>query len=188
MLVKLNEYKGKLRDAGRRISNGDIATATGINLRTIENISRGDIREFRGEYIDAFAAYFAQQLGVPLDEIDLVAPEPITLPLTLNIRPDRHGARVGQRTKDAAIPLPPPATHPPEYTGVVTTVAAETPASPLATRTATTAATLATRQRAALLPPVADGSGGTPGARDVEREAALEERRKLLLEQARERG
>lgn len=96
MLVKLNEYKGKLRDAGERVTNADIAEATGINLRTVENISRGELKEFRGEYIDAFAVYFARRLGVPVEQIDLVAPEPIALPLALNIRPDRHGRRVGE--------------------------------------------------------------------------------------------
>ena len=97
MLLKLNEYKGKLRDAGKRVSNEDIANATGINLPSIEKILAGKMKEFRGEYLDAFAAYFATELGVPVSEIDLIAFEPITLPLALNIRPDRHGRRVGEK-------------------------------------------------------------------------------------------
>lgn len=101
MLVKLNEYKGKLRDAGRRVSNDDIAQETGIGINTIDKISAGTLKEFRGEYLDALAAYFAAELGVPVSEINLVAAEPVTLPLALNIRPDRHGAKVGERTKGA---------------------------------------------------------------------------------------
>ena len=99
MQIKLNEYKGRLRDAGKRIGNEDIAAVTGIGISTLNNISAGYTKEFRGEYVDALAAYFAAELGVPITDINLISPEPITLPLTLNIRPDRHGARVGERTK-----------------------------------------------------------------------------------------
>ena len=102
MQIKLNEYKGRLRDAGKRIGNEDIAAATGIGISTLNNISAGYIKEFRGEYIDAIAVYFAAELGVPVTEINLVVAEPIPLPLSLNIRPDRHGARVGERTKGQA--------------------------------------------------------------------------------------
>lgn len=97
MQIRLNEYKGRLRDAGRRVSNDDIADATGIGISTIDKLSVGAVKEIRLEYIDALATYFSGQLGVSVEQIDLVAPEPITLPLALNIRPDRHGRRVGEK-------------------------------------------------------------------------------------------
>lgn len=110
MQIRLNEYKGRLRDAGRRVSNDDIAKATGIGISTIDKIATGLLKELRVEYLDALANYFAAQLGLPVEQIDLVAPEPIALPLRLNIRPDRHGKRVGQPSEESPAPEPiPPA-------------------------------------------------------------------------------
>ena len=93
MIIRLNELKGRLADAGRRVTLDDIATGTGINRTTLDNIIAGKLKEWRGDYIDALCAYFGVTAG------DLIQAEPITLPLSLNIRPDRHGARVGERTK-----------------------------------------------------------------------------------------
>lgn len=161
MLIKLNEYKGKLRDAGKRVSNEDIAEATGINLRTIENISSGTLKEFRGEYVDALVAYFARALGVPVADINLVTPEPVTLPLSLNIRPDRHGAKVGERTKGKA----------PEPVEVTTS----TPLHP---------AGLAPLTAANLRKPLASLIDPGAVAVDTIRMEKLEARRRTLLEQA----
>lgn len=96
MQIKLNEYKGRLRDAGKRVSNDDIAEATGIGISTIDKLSAGAIKEIRMEYIDALATYFAGQLGMAVEQINLIQAEPVVIPLALNIRPDRHGKRVGE--------------------------------------------------------------------------------------------
>jgi hypothetical protein len=84
-MIRLNEYKGRAADMGKRTSNADIATGTGINLRTVERISSGDLKEIRGEYIDAISTYFAQLFGVDVGEINLVKAEAVHLPLALNI-------------------------------------------------------------------------------------------------------
>lgn len=99
MRIRLNEYKGRAADHGKRVSNEDVAVGTGISLRTVERISAGQMTEIRGEYIDAISTYFAELFDVDVSEIDLVVPDPVDLPLDLNIRPDRRGARVGQRTR-----------------------------------------------------------------------------------------
>lgn len=96
MKIRLNEYKGRAADSGKRTSNEEIATATGIGISTVESISAGRVKEIRLEYLDALSTYFALLLGVDMSEIDLTEPEPVEIPLDLNIRPDRHGRRVGQ--------------------------------------------------------------------------------------------
>lgn len=94
MIIKLNELKGRKADQGERVTLDDIAEGTGINRRTLDNLAAGRISEPRSEYLDALAVYF----GVTPNE--LIEFEPVKLPLTLNIRPDRRGAKVGQQTKN----------------------------------------------------------------------------------------
>lgn len=91
-----------MAERGEQISLRDIEDATGISRKALTEISKGRVRRIIPEYVDALCAYFGVGAG------DLVEVEPVTLPLKLNIRPDRHGAIVGQRTKTP----PPPATTP----------------------------------------------------------------------------
>lgn len=93
MLIRLNELKARKAARGERVTFADIAEATGINRRTLDNIAAGNQTEVRGEYIDALAAYF----GVSPNE--LIELSPVELPLNLNIRPDRRGVRAGTITK-----------------------------------------------------------------------------------------
>lgn len=53
----------------------------------------------RPEYVDALSTYFAHELGVTVDDIQIVRAEPVALPLDLNIRPDRAGRRVGEKAR-----------------------------------------------------------------------------------------
>jgi hypothetical protein len=76
-----------------------IAAKTGLSVSTVERISAGHLKEIRGEYIDALSTYFAELLGMDVSEIMLVAAERVPLPSQLNIRPDRRGVRVGERTR-----------------------------------------------------------------------------------------
>lgn len=105
MIIKLNELKGRKADQGERVTLDDIAVGTGINRATLDNISRGIIKEIRIEYIDALCTYFN------ISPNDLIEIEPVNLPLALNIRPDRRGARAGTKTKKT--PPPTSAEHPP---------------------------------------------------------------------------
>lgn len=94
MLIRLNELKARKAAKGERVTFADIAEATGINHRTLDNIAAGNQTEVRGEYIDALAAYFG------VDPNELIELSPVELPLKLNIRPDRRGVAVGSKTKE----------------------------------------------------------------------------------------
>lgn len=93
MLINLNQLRGKLEDRGQGVSLEDIAEATGISRNTLTEISKGRMKILRPEYIDALCTYFGVQVG------ELLEAEAIDLPINLVLRPDRRGARVGQRTK-----------------------------------------------------------------------------------------
>lgn len=93
MILRLNEIKGRMADRGEHHTLDQIATGTGINRRVLADISSGNCATIRLDYIDALCTYFGVTAG------ELIQAEPVTLPLALNIRPDRHGAKVGQRTK-----------------------------------------------------------------------------------------
>lgn len=99
MQWKLNELRGKLADQGRPVALEAIATATGISRQTLTEISKGRLRVLRPEYVDALSTYFAHELGVTVDDIQIVRAEPVALPLDLNIRPDRAGRRVGEKAR-----------------------------------------------------------------------------------------
>lgn len=92
MYLKLGELRGKRADRGLPSSMEAVAEGTGIDQRTLEKIAAKDIKLYRREYIDALCAFFG------CTPSDLIANEPIDLPLKLEIRPDRHGVRVGKRT------------------------------------------------------------------------------------------
>ncbi len=70
-----------------------IAEATGIDQRTLEKMASKEIKLYRRDYIDALCMFFE---CTPNDLIEI---EPVELPLKLDLRPDRHGVRVGEKTK-----------------------------------------------------------------------------------------
>ena len=92
MYIKLGELRGKRADKGLPSRLEDVAEATGIALRMVEKISAGKVKQYRCEYIDALCAFFECTPN------ELIAVEPVELPLNLNIRPDRQGVRVGVKT------------------------------------------------------------------------------------------
>lgn len=94
MYLKLGELRGKRSDRGLPSSIEAVAEGTGIDQRTLEKIAAKDVKMYRREYIDALCAFFE------CTPSDLIANEPIGLPLKLEIRPDRHGVRVGKRTRE----------------------------------------------------------------------------------------
>lgn len=174
MRLKINEAKGRLADQGKRVSLNDIAEATGINTTTLDNISTGRIKEIRLDYIDALCAYFGVTAG------ELIQAEPVTLPLALNIRPDRHGAKVGQRTKGKSDPadpepdLPPTAGIQPQPIDAVSNIMQTGPYPP----------GLAPLTAANLRKPLTDLIDPGAMAVDTIRMEQLEARRRALLEQA----
>jgi DNA-binding Xre family transcriptional regulator len=82
-----------MADRGVSISLQDIEDATGISRKALTEISKGRTRRLIPEYVDALCAFFGVEAG------DLIQAEPVKLPLQLNMRPDRHGQRVGEKTK-----------------------------------------------------------------------------------------
>lgn len=93
MKIRFKEMQGRMADDGKPSSKAAIASMLGINERTITNIVTGNMENIRGAYIDALCAISGMTPG------ELIEAEPVTLPLTSK-RPDRIGARVGERTKD----------------------------------------------------------------------------------------
>lgn len=90
MYLKLGELRGKRADQGLPHTMDAVAEATGIGLRMLEKMAAKDVKQYRQEYIDALCAFFECTPN------ELIALEPVELPLNLNIRPDRHGKRVGE--------------------------------------------------------------------------------------------
>ncbi len=95
MRSSLNELRGRLADLGRPVTWDELAAATGIRKATLIDLSRGQLKLLRPEFIDALCSYFTQQLGEPIGAGDLLVAETVMLPLELNIRPDRAGKRPG---------------------------------------------------------------------------------------------
>jgi DNA-binding Xre family transcriptional regulator len=93
MRLKINELRGRMADQGRSVSLQDVEDATGISRAALTEISKGRARRLIPEYIDALCVFFGVEAG------ELVEAEPVQLPLSLNIRPDRRGQRVGTRTR-----------------------------------------------------------------------------------------
>lgn len=92
MKTRINELKGRLADQSLRQTWDDISAATGIRKATLLAISKGKLKQWRPEYIDALCAYFNISVG------DLLTAESVNLPLHLDLRPDRAGKKVGERT------------------------------------------------------------------------------------------
>lgn len=90
MRTRINELKGRMADRGKRATWEEISQATGIRMATLLEISRGRLKQWRPEYIDALCAYFGVEVG------DLLIADPVDLPLELNLRPDRRGKKVGE--------------------------------------------------------------------------------------------
>lgn len=90
MRTRIDELKGRMADDGRRVTWEEMSAATGIRMATLLEISKGRLKQWRPEYIDALCAYFGVEVG------DLLIADPVALPLELNLRPDRRGKRVGE--------------------------------------------------------------------------------------------
>jgi DNA-binding Xre family transcriptional regulator len=93
MRIRLNELRGRMADRGTPVSLQDIENATGISRNTLTEISKGRVRRLIPEYIDALCLFFGVDTG------ELLEAESVKLPLRLNIRPDRRGVHIGQRTR-----------------------------------------------------------------------------------------
>ncbi len=85
MRIKIGELKLRARRNGTKQTWNDIEVGTGIRKQSLIAMDNGTARQIRPEYLDALVAFFA----VPVDE--LLEPESITLPLRLNVRPDKQG-------------------------------------------------------------------------------------------------
>lgn len=88
MQIKLLELRTKRGTGGRPLSLRAVSEGTGIDLRTMENISTGNIKMWRAEYIDALCTFFECTPG------DLIAADVVELPMSLVLRPDRRGKPV----------------------------------------------------------------------------------------------
>ena len=93
MKIRFREMQGRMADDGKPSSQEEIAKMLGVGRRTITSIALGEMKNVSGLYIDAFCAISGMTPG------ELIEAEPVTLPLTSK-RPDRIGARVGERTKN----------------------------------------------------------------------------------------
>lgn len=87
MRINLNRLIGERADGGRHESWIEIAEKTGIRRATLYSISRGEIKEFRPEHIDALCKYFEVTAG------ELIEAEDIAIPIELNLRPDRRKSK-----------------------------------------------------------------------------------------------
>lgn len=92
MKIRFRELQGKMADDGKPSSQAAIAEMTGLDKKTLLNISIGNFTSIKAVYIDALCAISGMTPG------QLIEVEPITLPLP-PFRPDRKGARVGEFTK-----------------------------------------------------------------------------------------
>lgn len=90
MQIRLLEVRAQHGEGGRPLSLRAVSEGTGIDLRTLENISAGNIKTLRLEYVDALCKFLRCTTG------DLLTVEDIDLPLDLNLRPDRRGKPVRQ--------------------------------------------------------------------------------------------
>lgn len=93
MYLKLGKLRGELSDKSRPASIEAVAIGTGIDQRALEQMAAKKMKLYRREYIDALCTFFECTPN------DLIEVEPVELPLKLEIRPDRHGVRVGRKTK-----------------------------------------------------------------------------------------
>jgi DNA-binding Xre family transcriptional regulator len=94
MRVHLNELRGRLADQrGQHIGWEEVAQAVGIRRITLIAMAKGKHTVWRPEYVDALCTYFGATVA------ELITSEPIELPIQ-SIRPDRKGARVGEKTKE----------------------------------------------------------------------------------------
>lgn len=93
MYLKLGKLRGELADRDLPASMEAVALGTGIDQRALEQMAAKKMKLYRREYIDALCAFFECTPN------DLIEVEPVELPLKLEIRPDRHGVRVGKKTR-----------------------------------------------------------------------------------------
>lgn len=93
MQILINRLRGALIAEGKRASMQTIADATGIDRNRLTKMANGQVKEIRLDYIDALCAFFGVTAG------EVVQADPVALPLRLNLRPDRAGHKVGDKTK-----------------------------------------------------------------------------------------
>ena len=92
MMTKINELRGRLADQGFRQTWDEISAATGIRKATLLAMSKGRLKQWRPEYIDVLCAYFKVSVG------ELLVAESVSLPVQLDLRPDRVGKKIGERS------------------------------------------------------------------------------------------
>jgi DNA-binding Xre family transcriptional regulator len=90
MRFHLHTIKSKTAESGHRLTWQQIADATGIRESTLRSLANNRARTIRPEYVDALCTF----LGVTAAE--LITAERVTLPLEMNLRPDRHGKQIGE--------------------------------------------------------------------------------------------
>lgn len=91
MQFHIRTLKARSAEQGRRLTWQDIAQGTGIRRPTLLNLADGKARAIKPDYVDALCTFFGVTAG------DLITANEVSLPLTLNLRPDRRGKRFGQR-------------------------------------------------------------------------------------------
>jgi DNA-binding Xre family transcriptional regulator len=84
MVFHLHTLRAREAERGNTLSWDDIAERTGIRRATLIAMANHEAKQVRPEYLDALCAFF--RVGVN----ELMTPEPVALPLELNIRPDRR--------------------------------------------------------------------------------------------------
>jgi len=92
MMTRINELRGRLADQGFRQTWDEISAATGIRKATLLAMSKGRLKQWRPEYVDALCAYF----NISVEQ--LLVTESVKLPLQLELRPDRAGKKIGERS------------------------------------------------------------------------------------------
>lgn len=74
----LVEHLREAREA-KNWSQDDLSDRTRISLHVVQGIERGDLDVVEGPYIRAFLKTYARAVGVPIDEVEDVFPEPKAL-------------------------------------------------------------------------------------------------------------
>lgn len=95
MYIKLLELRARRGANGRPLSLKAVSEGTGIDQRTLENISSNKVKMWRPEYFDALATFFE------CSPDELIGLETVELPLDLVLRPDRRGKPVGKEIEEA---------------------------------------------------------------------------------------
>lgn len=87
MQIRIGELKARASRGHTRLTWDDIETATGIRKQSLIAMNNGSAKQIRPEHLDALGKFF--EVGVN----DLLEFEDVTLPLQINVRPDRRKAQ-----------------------------------------------------------------------------------------------